>query len=210
MIGRKGSKWSIILLLGVGVIGSSSALATQPASFLQENEVFVSKAPIVEAIGSDSETAPIPTSSEEGHRQILMHYMRSYNARLTSPQLQYLADAILRFSAQYGVNYQVVASIIAVESSFRHDVVSTSGAIGLGQLKPSTAKWLGVNNPYHPGENIAGITRYISWLLRKYGGNTERALSAYYQGPGTVDRQGITPACMPYLAKINGAMSRFP
>lgn len=211
-------KWMSLLLSVACVMGGLSASATQPGSYVPETmppgqQMASRQIAVVEAIGAEAETVPPGhgmAQAEATHRQILMRYMRSYNARLTPPQLQYLADAILRISAEYNVDYRIVASIIAVESSFRHDAVSSSGAIGLGQLKPSTARWLGVNNPYHPAENIAGLTRYISWLLRKYRGNMNQALSAYYQGPGTVDRHGITPACQPYLAKISTAMSRFP
>ncbi len=209
-------KWVSALLCVACVMGAFGASATPRDPFMlvetspPGQQAGLQEVAAVEAIGADPETAPIPDRAGDYHRQILMRYMKSYNPRLTPPQLQYLADAILRISSDYNVDYRLVASIIAVESSFRHDAVSSSGAIGLGQLKPSTAKWLGVANPYHPAENIAGLTRYISWLLHKYRGNLNQALSAYYQGPGTIDRHGITPACQPYLAKISTAMSRFP
>ncbi|MEM0951808.1 MAG: lytic transglycosylase domain-containing protein [Cyanobacteria bacterium P01_H01_bin.74] len=135
------------------------------------------------------------------------NYIQLYNRRLPSQKKQKFANAIVHFSRSYNIDHRLLASLIATESSFREAVVSSSGAIGMGQLKPSTAEWLGVKNPYDPVENIAGTARFLSWLVTRYQGRLEYALSAYYQGPGHVDRNGITPVCIPYLSKINSALT---
>lgn len=134
------------------------------------------------------------------------NYVQTYNRNLPAGQIGSIADAIVRYSERYGVDYRLLTSLIAIESSFRSDAVSSSGAIGMGQLKPATAKWLGVLNPYDPVDNIAGTARFLGWLVQKYNGNLEYALSAYYQGPGYVDRNGVSSVCMPYLQKINRAL----
>lgn len=134
------------------------------------------------------------------------NYIARHNRNLRWDEISVITDAIVQYSNRYGVDYRLLTSLIAVESSFRRDVVSSSGAIGMGQLKPDTARWLGVADPYDPVDNIAGTARFLAWLTRKYNGNLERALSAYFQGPGYVDRNGVTSVCMPYLVKINGAL----
>lgn len=141
------------------------------------------------------------------YQAYVARFIAGYNKKLSWPEANAMAQAIMHYSQHYGVDFRLVTGLIAVESSFRSNAVSSSGAIGLGQLKPDTAKWLGVSDPYNPVDNIAGTTRFLSWLLKKYNGSLDHALSAYYQGPGTVDRQGITPACYPYLQKINKALS---
>jgi len=133
-------------------------------------------------------------------------YIQSRNRALASDEIDGISQAIVQYSDRYGVDYRLLTSIIAIESSFRRDAVSSSGAIGMGQLKPDTARWLGVLNPYDPVDNIAGTARFLAWLVRRYNGNLEYALSAYYQGPGSVDRNGVTPVCMPYLEKVNRAL----
>lgn len=172
------------------------ALASNPTAL----PVQISEAPPTPSVAPDS----IRQMSAEVSR--VANYIASYNKRLDSQETAGIAQAIVHFSNRYGVDYRLLTSLIAVESSFRKDVVSSSGAIGMGQLKPDTARWLGVLNPYDPVDNIAGTARFLSWLVRKYNGNLEYALSGYYQGPGYVDRNGITPVCMPYLQKINRAL----
>lgn len=146
--------------------------------------------------------------ADANQRQIAMvaSYINTRNRSLPSDEVNGIAQAIVSYSNRYGVDYRLVTSLISVESSFRRDAVSSAGAIGMGQLKPDTAKWLGVMDPYDPVDNIAGTVRFLAWLVRKYNGNLESALSAYYQGPGFVDRNGVTDVCMPYLEKINRAL----
>lgn len=133
-------------------------------------------------------------------------YIQRYNRHLSFDEVSNIAQAIVQHSGRYGVDYRLLTSLIAIESAFRQNAISSSGAIGMGQLKPDTARWLGVMNPYDPVDNIAGTARFLSWLVRRYNGNLEYALSAYYQGPGSVDRNGVTPVCMPYLEKVNRAL----
>lgn len=147
------------------------------------------------------------SSFHNKYGQYLTNYIQNYNKRLTWDQASLISQSILRFSQRYNVDFRLITGLIAIESSFRSDVVSSSGAIGLGQLKPATAKWMGVVNPYDPVDNIAGTTRFLSWLLKKYDGSLDHALSAYYQGPGHVDRNGITPNCEPYLQKMNRVLA---
>lgn len=159
-----------------------------------------------------SEASPAPFIAAENaefvRKKLVMvtSYVQNYNRKLASDEIGNISQAIVQYSERYGIDYRLLTSIIAIESAFRRDAVSSSGAIGMGQLKPDTAKWLGVMNPYDPVDNIAGTARFLSWLVKRYNGNLEYALSAYYRGPGSVDRNGITPVCMPYLEKVNRAL----
>lgn len=146
--------------------------------------------------------------SEQFRRQSMLvaNYIQSRNRQIAWEEADQISRAIVQFSTRYGVDFRLLTGVIATESSFRRDAVSSSGAIGMGQLKPDTARWLGVLDPYNPVDNIAGTARFLAWLLHRYNGSLEYALSAYYQGPGNVDRNGVTPVCMPYLQKINRAL----
>jgi hypothetical protein len=159
---------------------------------------------------SELPAAPyIAGANNEQFRQkmgLVVGYIQSYNKRLAWDDTSSIAQAIVQYSERYSIDFRLLTSLIAIESGFRRDVVSSSGAIGMGQLKPDTAHWLGVVDPYNPVDNIAGTARFLAWLVHRYNGNLEFALSAYYQWPGFVDKNGIAPVCMPYLEKVNRAL----
>jgi soluble lytic murein transglycosylase-like protein len=95
-------------------------------------------------------------------------------------------------SVRYGVDAQLIRSVIQTESGYNSDAISKSGAKGLMQLMDATAASLGVSNSYDPEQNINGGTKFLSYLLHKYEGNEQVALAAYNAGPGRIDRLGIS------------------
>jgi soluble lytic murein transglycosylase-like protein len=91
-----------------------------------------------------------------------------------------------------GVSTELILAVIYRESSFLPCAVSSSGALGLMQLKPGTALDVGVSNPFDPVDNIGGGTRYLRFLLDRYEGDVATALRAYLNGLGTVERLGAS------------------
>jgi soluble lytic murein transglycosylase-like protein len=114
------------------------------------------------------------------------------NASVTAPRE--LASAIEDASRKHGVDPRLVAAVARRESAWRADVVSNKGAIGIMQLMPDTAKYLGVENAFDARQNIFGGTRYLRTLLDTFGGDLDLTLAAYNAGPGAVAKyRGVPP-----------------
>lgn len=117
-------------------------------------------------------------------------------------------ESIFEKAAQtYGVDVELLKAMAKAESGFDPNATSKSGAMGIMQLMPGTAKGLGVTDAYDPEQNIMGGAKYIASLLEKYDGNVSYALAAYNAGSGNVDKyDGIPPfeETQNYVTKILG------
>ena len=96
----------------------------------------------------------------------------------------------------YSLDPALVAAVIYQESKFKADARSSSGAIGLMQLLPDTAKGIAlhtggsrfrVEDLYNPEINVRYGSWYLRHLLKKYG-EEKTALAAYNAGQDNVDR----------------------
>jgi hypothetical protein len=104
------------------------------------------------------------------------------------------AVEIREAATRYGVDPDLVHSVIRVESDFNPWAVSRKGAQGLMQLMPRTAALLGVRDAFNPRQNIHGGVRHLRGLIDRYGGNLPLALAAYNAGEQAVDwHRGIPP-----------------
>jgi hypothetical protein len=103
-------------------------------------------------------------------------------------------ELVASIARRHEVEPSLVDSVIRVESNYNPNAVSSAGAMGLMQLIPSTARRFGVNNTFHPEQNIEGGVRYLKYLMQLYNGDERLALAAYNAGEGAVAKyKGIPP-----------------
>ncbi|MCH5267243.1 MAG: lytic transglycosylase domain-containing protein [Lachnospiraceae bacterium] len=104
---------------------------------------------------------------------------------------------------KYGVPESLLKAIAKAESNFNERDVSSSGAMGVMQLMPDTARSLGVDDPFDPEQNIMGGAKCIAQKLKEFNGDVKLALAAYNAGSGAVRRAGGIPSqCKSYVNKV--------
>jgi soluble lytic murein transglycosylase-like protein len=117
----------------------------------------------------------------------------TYAAKVFMPSqedIQKYANIIQTASKAYGVEPSLVHAVISAESAYNQYAVSRTGAMGLMQLMPDTARRYGVQNMMDPTENIHGGVRYLADLLTMFKGRVDLAVAAYNAGENAVIRYG--------------------
>ena len=111
-----------------------------------------------------------------------------------------LASDIFDAAVTEGIDPELAFRLVRLESDFNTHAVSSTGAIGLTQLMPSTARLFkaGVTTDdlYERDTNLRIGFRYLRNLLKLYKGDVEIALTAYNRGEDAVDRAiklGVNP-----------------
>jgi len=102
-------------------------------------------------------------------------------------------EFVLASASRYGVDAELISSVMEVESNFNPKAISAKNARGLMQLLPETAARLGVKDIFDPKENIDAGTHYLHDLLQLYKNDLTLALAAYNAGPDNVQKYGNVP-----------------
>jgi SPBc2 prophage-derived uncharacterized transglycosylase yomI len=149
---------------------------------------FITISAVVGLTPSNTEAA-IPTIWVEN---LIQRYVNSENPSMSFDEAGWIAKAILYYSYKYNVDPLIMSALIDTESKFNQNAVSSAGAIGMGQLLPSTASALGVN-PYDTLQNIEGACSYMATQLNNFNGDTRLALAAYNAGSDAIKQYGSVP-----------------
>ena len=104
------------------------------------------------------------------------------------------ADPILSMT---GCDVNLLKAMIREESGFKVHAKSPTGALGVAQFVRSTAKWLGLRNPYNPLSSSLAMCRYVKYLGKKFK-STKEMLYAYHDGEGNVSKGKISEAAKNY------------
>jgi len=104
---------------------------------------------------------------------------------------------VVDLGATGAVERALALALVRQESAFNAGAVSPSGALGLMQLMPGTARdvagragvpFLQDNLTRDPAYNVTLGSRYFAEMLQRFSGSYELALAAYNAGPNSVAR----------------------
>lgn len=122
-----------------------------------------------------------------------------------------LEQIFIEASEKYNVPLNLLKAVAKQESDFNQNSLSHSGAQGIMQLMPATARFLGVKDAFDPQENIMGGAKYLSQKLKMYNGDITLALAAYNAGSGNVSKYGGVPPfaeTQNYVKKVRAYMQQ--
>lgn len=121
------------------------------------------------------------------------------------------------WAEKYGIDPVLFAKLVNTESGWNPNAVSPTGARGLTQVLPSTARDPGfgvapLQDFSDPEEQLRFGAEYFAAMQDRYGGDTRKALLAYNQGAGVADdwnggdMSGLPTEGRNYVNKIAGGM----
>ena len=122
-------------------------------------------------------SSPVHLAATDGLESVV----RSWIPSLSGATVSRIAAAVDRYSGQYGLEPELVAAVMVVESSVRPWARSPKGAMGLMQVMPHMIHPMGLaGNPATIESNIEAGCWILSHNIRRLG--EERGISAYFWG----------------------------
>ena len=113
-----------------------------------------------------------------------------------------------RWARAYSVSPALVEALAWMESGWQNTVVSSTGAIGIGQLEPSTVTFicntlLHVSlNPHVAADNIRMTARFLRSLLDQTNGDVALAIGGYSQGLASIHARGMMAWTRVYVTDV--------
>ena len=136
--------------------------------------------------------------------------LKAHPERLSlTPRFDYWAKV-------YGVPPDLLKGLAWYESGWQNRVVSSTGAVGVGQLMPFTSEFVANSLLKNPGldpkkvdDNIRMSARFLRFLLDHTGGAPGLALAAYYQGLARTQQGKFFDDTKTYVAGVSAARKQF-
>jgi len=109
---------------------------------------------------------------------------------LFTPEIQFWAASLQRWAAENGVDVNLAATVMQIESCGNPDARSSSGAMGLFQVMPF--HFLRGENGYDPDTNARRGLDYLRRSFERANGDARLALAGYNGGIGIIGQAEST------------------
>lgn len=125
-------------------------------------------------------------------------------------QLEQYAQMFMKYGEKYDLDWLLLAAQSFQESRFDPHARSRTGATGLMQLLPATARDMGFNDISIPENNVHAGAKYMRWIMDRYfpdeaiskDDKMRFALAAYNAGPANIRRSRSITTNMGYDANV--------
>jgi soluble lytic murein transglycosylase-like protein len=123
-------------------------------------------------------------------------------------------NALLTFVAgEVTVEPRLVRAVAWVESGWRQDAVSATGAVGVMQLEPFTGDWVSRHlaqrrlDIWVAQDNVLAGSLLLQHLASSHGGDLSATLAGYYQGDASVATHGLYDDTHRYQERVSSLMA---
>jgi soluble lytic murein transglycosylase-like protein len=129
-------------------------------------------------------------------------------AAATPPANAPMEASVERWAIRYDLPPALLKAVTWRESRWDPSARSRRGAVGVGQVLPSTAAWVSERligsrlDPWQVEENLHLSAAYLRWLIDRAGGDQATALAAYHQGRTSVLQEGWFPVTQRYVEDV--------
>lgn len=148
-------------------------IATLPSTLAPSNIAMDSSSQITAEIIADSPS------------NISTKFSSEISASFT-PEIQFWGENIVRWSSAFGLDPNLAAAVMQIESCGDPRATSRSGAMGLFQVMPF--HFHATDEPYNPETNAARGLAYLKKSLETANGDARLAMAGYNGGIGVISR----------------------
>lgn len=158
------------------------------SSLIKKHRTVAKKAQTAVEKHAKEEVSPID--------QRIVSVLEAEATRLDVKTRHEVALTVNEMAKTYGLDPILILAVMKVESTFNPRAISNAQAYGLMQVRSIVVKDVANELGIHPSEsgkllsshtfNIRVGVHYLAKLLKKFGGDTKKALMAYNAGPTTV------------------------
>jgi hypothetical protein len=107
---------------------------------------------------------------------------------------------IVAIACEFGLPARLLDAVIAQESGYNARARSSTGAMGMMQVMPGTARALGLTFPWDPIANMRAGARYLRDQMDRFR-RMDLALAAYNAGP---ERKSLKAGYIPAIPETMG------
>jgi soluble lytic murein transglycosylase-like protein len=140
--------------------------------------------------------APAPSARAETSEAAIARVLTAINAQLSQAERDRIARAVVRYSAKYELDPELVTAVMLVESRALPSARSAKGAMGLMQVMPAMLEPLGMaGNLTTVESNVEAGCLILADNIRRMG--EADGILAYFWGPNI---RGVA-----YLERVRAA-----